>query len=288
MALPMKFVDICCGMGSFHRALAEHGMECVLACDIDPVVRDTYVQNYGIKPLGDLYSINPDDVPPFDILCAGFPCQPFSNAGHHRGFDDTRGNVFFEIMKWVERHHPRYVLFENVPALVSHDNGNTFRVICETLQAQGYRIAHKIVKCSDYGIPQMRKRVLLVGVRDGDPNTLLDFERFKTTSSLSAYLGKSFEKDTAYTIRCGGRGSAIGNKHNWDGYIVNGSEYRLTIEDGLRLQGFPASFKLAGSVQKKWHQLGNTIPTIFTQMLAENLRRTITSESPQQDRQTPV
>ena len=86
-------------------------------------------------------------------------------------------------------------------------------------------------------------------------------------------MGKSFEKDVAYTIRCGGRGSALGNKHNWDAYIVDGQEYRLTVADGLRLQGFPEGFQLSGSVTKQWHQLGNTIPTNFTDMLAQNIMR---------------
>lgn len=269
----MKFVDLCCGIGSFHQALKKQGLECVAACDMDPDVRETYETNYGIRPLGDLYEIDIQSIPAFDVLCAGFPCQPFSNAGQHRGFEDTRGTVFFKIMEWVVHHSPKYLLFENVPALVSHDHGNTFRRICDVVKEAGYSIAHMIVKCSDYGIPQMRKRVLLVGVKQGDPNALLDFTRFKKTTTLSEYLGKPFEKPTAYTIRCGGRNSPLLSKHNWDGYIVNGTEYRLSLDDALRLQGFPSSFKLCGSQQKKWRQLGNTIPTVFTDMLAENLIR---------------
>lgn len=276
----MKFVDICCGMGSFHRALAQKGWTCVLACDLDPAVQQTYETNYGIRPLGDIYDIDFKTVPSFDILCAGFPCQPFSNAGYHKGFDDERGTIFFQIMKWVKHHSPKYILFENVPALVTHDSGNTFRVICDTLREQGYSIAHKVIKCSDYGIPQMRKRVLLVGVRTGRPEDLLDFERFKKTVKLSDYLGKSFEKEVAYTIRCGGRQSPLGDKHNWDRYIVDGKQYQLTIQDALRLQGFPEDFKLCGSVHKQWNQLGNTIPTIFTEMLADNLLRLEESLSP--------
>lgn len=283
----MKFVDICCGIGSFHRALAQKGWTCVLACDSDAAVRQTYQANYGMEPLGDIYDIDFKSVPSFDILCAGFPCQPFSNAGHHKGFDDERGTIFFQIMKWVKHHSPKYILFENVPALVSHDSGNTFRIICDTLRQHGYSIAHKVIKCSDYGIPQMRKRVVLVGVRVGNPESLLEFERFKKTVKLCDYLGKPFEKEVAYTIRCGGRGSALGNKHNWDRYLVNGKEYQLTIQDALRLQGFPHDFELRGSIQKQWHQLGNTIPTIFTEMLAENLLRLEESLPPQGDHQIP-
>lgn len=270
----MKFVDICCGIGSFHQSFAKHGMECALACDIDPTARATYEANHGIRPAGDVYEVDIESIPTFDILCAGFPCQPFSNAGQHKGFEDTRGTIFFQLMKIAVHHKPKYLIFENVSALVGHDRGNTFATICRHMQEAGYAIAYKVVRCSDYGIPQMRKRVLLVGVRgEGDANTLLDFERFKKTVRLSDYLGKSFEKDTAYTIRCGGRGSPLGDKHNWDAYLVDGKEYRLTVDDGIRLQGFPSTFTLSGSVVKKWHQLGNTIPTIFTEMLAQNILR---------------
>lgn len=270
----MKFVDICCGIGSFHQSLAKHGMTCAIACDIDATARETYEANHGIKPVGDLYDVDIPSIPAFDVLCAGFPCQPFSNAGQHKGFEDARGTIFFQIMKWVDHHKPKYIVFENVSALVTHDGGNTFKTICQTMVDAGYDVSHKIIKCSDYGIPQMRKRVILIGVRGtATAGSLLDFDRFKKTVTLADYLGKPFEKETAYTIRCGGRGSALGNKHNWDAYVVGGKEYRLTIEDGLRLQGFPEGFVLKGSVVNQWKQLGNTIPTIFTDMIAQNIMR---------------
>jgi len=271
METPKTFIDICCGIGSFHYSLAKQGLTCVMACDINPSARATYNENYKVQPLGDIYTIDPSSIQPFDVLCAGFPCQPFSNAGHHLGFEDTRGVLFFQIMKIVDHHKPAYLLFENVPALLTHDSGNTFRRIVQMMEASGYIVAHKKITCSDYGIPQMRKRVLLVGVRNGNPNTLLEFDRFKKNVTLSEYLGKNFAKPTAYTIRCGGRRSPINDKHNWDGYFVDGQEYRLTIQDGLHLQGFPETFVMHGSETEKWHQLGNTIPTIFTEMLAANL-----------------
>jgi DNA (cytosine-5)-methyltransferase 1 len=99
-------------------------------------------------------------------------------------------------------------------------------------------------------------------------------------------MEKPFEKDTAYTIRCGGRGSKLGNKHNWDAYIVGGEEYRLTVEDGLHLQGFPKDFKLHGSVSQQWHQLGNTIPTNFTDMIAQNIIQAEGLALPQSNHQT--
>ena len=267
------FVDICCGIGSFHWSFVKHGMKCVLACDIDPVARETYRTNYGIEPLGDIYSIPSESLPKFDVLCAGFPCQPFSNAGQHRGFDDARGTIFFEIMRWIRARAPKVVVLENVPALVSHNKGDTFKHICEHLTDAGYAVSHAIVKCSDYGIPQMRKRVLLIACLKGSPEDILDFARFKKSVTLAEYMERPFEKETAYTIRCGGRGSKLGNKHNWDSYLVDGAEYRLTIEDARHLQGFPKTFTLCGTVSQKWHQLGNTIPTNFTDMVAQNIQR---------------
>lgn len=270
----LRFVDLCCGIGSFHLSFTKNGMECVFACDIDKDVQETYKLNYGMKPAGDLYEVDISSVPSFDILCAGFPCQPFSNAGKHLGFEDTRGTLFFKIMEWVVYHKPKFVILENVPAIMSHDSGNTFKTICESIRNVGYQVSTAIVKCSDYGIPQMRKRMLIVGTRYGLSTTeILNFDRFKKKVTLSEYLNKPFDKDIAYTIRCGGRGSKIGDKHNWDSYIVNGEVYRLTIEDGLRLQGFPPNFVLFGSNVRKWHQLGNTIPTNFTDMIAQNIIR---------------
>jgi DNA (cytosine-5)-methyltransferase 1 len=267
--------------------MAKYGMQCVLACDIDPVARKTYAENYQIEPMGDIYSIDIGSLPEFDVICAGFPCQPFSNAGQHRGFEDARGTIFFEIMRWVDAQKPKYIVFENVPALVSHNGGDTFAHICNHMRSAGYSIAHTIVKCSDYGIPQMRKRVLLVGIKgDTDARQLLNFDRFKKNVLLRDYMEKPFEKDTAYTIRCGGRGSKLGNKHNWDAYIVGGEEYRLTVEDGLHLQGFPKDFKLHGSVSQQWHQLGNTIPTNFTDMIAQNIIQAEGLSLPQSNHQT--
>jgi DNA (cytosine-5)-methyltransferase 1 len=273
MDTELKYIDLCCGIGSFHYAFRALNMKCVLACDINATARNTYESNYGMKPHGDLYDLVIEDIPKFDIICAGFPCQPFSTAGQHKGFDDSRGTIFFEIMKIVDVHKPKYLVLENVPALLSHDDGRTFKVIQDTISGAGYNIDHKIIKCSDYGIPQMRKRILIVGVRNGNPANILDFGRFKCDVNLSEYLKKPFQKKTAYTIRCGGRRSPFESKHNWDGYIVDGKEYRLTLEDALKLQGFPDTFILQGSDTEKWRQLGNTIPTIFTKMIAENIMR---------------
>lgn len=269
----IRFIDLFCGIGSFHYSFKKLGWECVMSCDIDKAVKETYKTNYGIVPLGDITEIEPKQVPPYDILCAGFPCQPFSQCGQHKGFEDKRGTLFFHIMKFVDFHKPKVIVLENVQGLLNHDGGKTFERIKTDITIAGYELAYKVIKCSDYGLPQMRKRLIMVGVRDGkDMDKLLDFEEYKQERTLSELLGKPFEKKVAYTIRCGGRNSPINDKHNWDGYWVNGEEYRLTKEDCLNLQGFE-DFTLAGTQSEQWKQLGNTIPTRFTEIIGLNLKK---------------
>ena len=176
---------------------------------------------------------------------------------------------------------PKIVILENVPALLNHDGGKSFSKITTDLQNNGYTTIHKILKCSDYGIPQMRKRLFIIGFRHtltDTMDTFFDLDEYKKSSTLTEYLGKNFEKDIAYTIRCGGKHSPIHDRHNWDGYMVDGEEYRLSIEDGLKLQGFN-SYKLTGKTSEQWKLLGNTIPTIFTYIIGKQLLKHISPNS---------
>jgi len=275
---PLKFIDLFCGIGSFHYSFKQFGWECVMSCDIDKAVKETYTENYNQVPLDDITKIEPEHISPFDILCAGFPCQPFSQCGQHKGFDDDRGTLFFNIMKFVKFHKPKIIILENVQGLLNHNGGNTFKTIITQIENDNYIVGHKVLKCSDYGIPQMRKRLFIIGIRSdlelkNKINNILDFKEYEKHVSLSEYLEKQCEKDIAYTIRCGGKNSPINDKHNWDGYIVDGKEYRLTIDDCLKLQGFDVSFKLKGNVRDQWKQLGNTIPTIFTEIIGKNINK---------------
>lgn len=263
----MKYIDLFCGIGSFHQSFKSLGWECVMASDIEPHARNTYKRNHGLEPLGDVTLIDPKDVPAHDIVCAGFPCQPFSIAGKQQGFEDQRGTMFWQVMKFAHHHKPRWVVLENVRGLLSHDNGDSFRRIVSDLKEAGYpHVTHKVLKCSDYGLPQMRTRLIIVASRDSPVS--LEFSDWERRVTLSEYLGRNFAKDTAYTIRCGGRKSRLDDKHNWDGYMVDGQEYRLTVDDCLRLQGFPEGFEFVGPKIAQWKMLGNTIPTIFTRMIA--------------------
>ena len=274
----LKFIDLFCGIGSFHYSFKKFDWKCVMSCDIDEAARETYKENYGISPMGDITEIEPINVPAYDILCAGFPCQPFSNCGQHKGFADKRGTLFFNIMKFVKFHKPKIIILENVSGLLNHDEGKTFERIIREIRLENYTSSFKVIKCSDYGLPQMRKRLIVLGIRNDTSlikhiDKLLDFEEYKRETTLTQFMGKNFEKNTAYTIRCGGKNSRIDDKHNWDGYIVDGKEYRLTKEDCLKLQGFSSDFKLCGSNKDQWKQLGNTIPTIFTEIIGKQIAK---------------
>ena len=290
----LTFVDLFCGIGSFHHSLSSLGLKCVFACDIDEECRNTYEKNYGFKPAGDITNINVVDVPQFDVLCAGFPCQPFSLAGQHQGFKDARGNMFFEVMRFVEHHKPACIILENVTGLEKHNNGKTLKQMIVTLEEQSYNVITKVLTCSDYGIPQMRKRLFIVAMKCEFPSTLLDFPSRKCTT-LTEYLNNGrpvrdhltfTRKDIAYTIRCGGKHSPIDDGHNWDGYYVRSNQtdketvHRLTINDCLKLQGFDeTSFVLTGSDKSKWKMMGNTIPTNLTKLIGEAIRDRLLSAS---------
>lgn len=160
-----KFIDLCCGIGGFHQALKNIGFECVMASDIDEECKKNYKINYNIEPKGDLTKIKVEDIPNFNILCAGFPCQPFSIAGKQKGFDDdTRGNIFFDICKIIKYHKPEYIILENVKNLGSHDNGNTWNIIYETLDNLNYYTYNKpvILNTLYFGVPQSRERVVIL------------------------------------------------------------------------------------------------------------------------------
>ena len=269
----LKFIDLFCGIGSFHHSFSKKGWECIMASDIDETTHEVYEQNYNIKPVGDIYKIDEKSIPNYDILCAGFPCQAFSQAGKQNGLSDKRGILFQEILRFASYHKPKVLALENVSALLKHDKGNTFKIITDSIKALGYNINYKILKCSDYGIPQMRKRLIILCIRDDIKHgiDIFDLSKYEKNVSLKDYLDKNFEKECAYTIRCGGKGSPINDRHNWDGYLVDGEEYRLTIDDAKKLQGFDEDFIMANKSKDAWRHLGNTIPTIFTQIIADKI-----------------
>ena len=161
-----KFIDLFAGLGGFHFALSELGHECVFASELREDLRTLYQLNFpGTRIEGDITKISPADIPAHDILCAGFPCQPFSQAGKRQGFNDEkdRGNLFYTICSIIDEHHPRFVLLENVANLKGHDNGNTWATIKQMLEDREYEVREQILSPHQFGvIPQHRKRIYIV------------------------------------------------------------------------------------------------------------------------------
>ena len=162
-----KFIDLFCGVGGFHQALQNLGGQCVFASDIDKYAIETYRENYKIDAAINIRDVKEEDIPQHDVLCAGFPCQAFSKAGHQKGFEDeTRGTLFFEIVRILKYHKTPYIILENVRNLTSHDNGNTWNIIKNSLKELGYIITETpiIVSPHQFGVPQIRERVVILGV----------------------------------------------------------------------------------------------------------------------------
>ena len=161
---PFTFIDLFCGIGGFHQALEHLGGECVFASDIEQKCRTVYADNYNMPVAGDITEVPVEDIPECNVVCAGFPCQPFSKSGFQRGFDDDRGNLFFNICNIVKHHMPEYLILENVRNLASHDNGNTWNVIRAHIDDLGYHTYETptILNVLHFNIPQNRERVVIM------------------------------------------------------------------------------------------------------------------------------
>lgn len=186
-----KAIDLFAGIGGirlgFERAF-DKTIEFVFASEIDKYACETYYANFGEKPCGDITKIDEKNIPPFDILLAGFPCQAFSVAGLRKGFEDTRGTLFFEIARILKHHKPKVIFLENVKGFKNHDKGTTFKVIKETLEELGYKIFSQVLNAKDFGVPQNRERIYIIGFLDND----MEFE-FPRTSSLDIKINNMLQ-----------------------------------------------------------------------------------------------
>lgn len=299
--MKIKFIDLFCGIGGFHVAAQQvferNGIEgeCVLSCDIDPFAQQAYEANFGKKPLGDITKIEPKDVPNHDILFAGFPCQPFSIIGKRGGFQDTRGTLFFEIAKIIEVKKPKAFILENVKQLVGHNKGRTFKRILEALTDLGYYVDYNVLNALDYGLPQKRERVIIVGFhktifylwpsptpnrvplekileKNIDPKHLasekIKKKRFK--AHKSKYYPAIWHENKAGNISSYPYSCALRAGASYNYLLVNG-ERRLTPREMLRLQGFPDNYKIVvpdGQVRK---QAGNAVPVNLISAVLESL-----------------
>lgn len=267
------FIDLFSGIGGFHYGLKKIGGICCLASDIDPVACETYKKNFNIEPKGDIYDIASVEIPDFDLLCGGFPCQSFSNIGPKGGFADPRGAVVFEVFRILKDKKPKAFILENVKGLVNHNGGETFGIIKSELINCGYRVWYDVLEAKDYGLPQIRKRLFIVGI-DERYDVEFEFpEPIGCRKKLSDVMGGKTDRDYAFTIRIGGRRSGINNKFNWDSYYVDGKPRYISVEECLELQGFSRDFVLAGNEDLKYKQVGNSVPTTIIKALGEQLQK---------------
>ncbi len=285
-SLNFKFIDLFAGIGGFHLAMHELGGECVFASEIDRYARKTYIHNFeSISPQifeknhfnQDIRNIVADEIPDFDVLCAGFPCQPFSQAGYKRGFDDyhnsERGNLFFNIADILESKRPKAYFLENVRGIINHDNGKTFDLIRNILERDlGYSFYYQIVKASDYGLPQLRPRAFMVGFRDESSLRTFCFPpKIPLRFNMSDVWGGICNREIGFTLRVGGRGSPIDDRRNWDSYLVDGEIRQLTHIEARRMQGFPDNFEFPVSPTQAIKQLGNSVAVDAVKVVARNI-----------------
>ena len=286
----IKFIDLFCGIGGF-RFAAETIFEkynisgkCVFSSDIDEYAKESYTSNFGERPFGDITKISENDIPNHDLLFAGFPCQPFSIIGLGKGFDDTRGTLFFEVARIIEAKTPRAFVLENVKQLVGHENGRTLTKILDVLMELGYHVDYKVLNALDCGLPQKRERIVIVGslvpfymnwnIKVAYEKTLDDIlekevpikyyaskaiaEKRKEMHQSKFYPSIWHENKagniSSYPYSCALRANASYN------YLLVNGERRLTPREMLRLQGFPDSFKIAVNDSQIRKQAGNAVP----------------------------
>jgi DNA (cytosine-5)-methyltransferase 1 len=286
----IRFIDLFCGIGGF-RVAAESvarrrrlKAECVLSSDIDRQCQKAYAANFGETPLGDIAGIPAQDAPDHDLLLAGFPCQPFSIIGSRKGFEDTRGTLFFEIARILEAKQPAAFVLENVKLLVGHNCGQTMARIMETLGDLGYQAEYRVLNALDFGLPQKRERVFIAGFRGKRPfawpkpkTAMIPLARVLESDAPERFYASAFIRRrrlerhqptaeptiwhenksghiSAYPYSCALRAGASYN------YLLVNGERRLTPREMLRLQGFPDRHEIVCSEWQTRKQAGNSLP----------------------------
>jgi len=299
-----KFIDLFAGIGGIRQGFEHIGGECVFSSEWDKFSQQTYQENYGEIPYGDITKINAEEIPPFDALLAGFPCQPFSQAGLKKGFGDTRGTLFFDIARILKHHQPKVVFLENVRNLAGHDKGNTLKVIIQTLSDMGYDVHHKVLNAKDFGVPQNRARIYIIGFL----NENINFS-FPEEPKIKTKLGDILEKNVSekYTISdklwAGHQRRKKEHKEKGNGfgysmfdenstytstmsarYYKDGSEIlikqkeknprKLTPREAARLQGYKDSFKIPVSNTQAYKQFGNSVAVPVIKAITKKIKET--------------
>ena len=300
----VRFIDLFAGIGGIRLAFTSKNTECVYSSEWDKFAQTTYAANFKHVPDGDITAVDAAMIPPFDLLLAGFPCQPFSNAGLKRGFEDTRGTLFFDVARIIKHHRPRMVLLENVKGFAKHDKGNTMRVVTDTLEQLGYNVSAQILNAKDFGLPQNRERIYIVGLKrklfgptpftfpiPPKPNTRLGEilePKVAPKYTLSDALWAGHVRRKAEHVRKGnGFGyslfkpsstytSTISARYYKDGSEILVSQRsknprRLTPREAARLQGFPDSFKIPVSDGQAYKQFGNSVAIPVVRAIATRM-----------------
>ena len=308
-AQQFRFIDLFCGIGGFRIAFERAGGKCVFSSDWDKYSQITYEANFGEKPHGDIHTVAVADIPGHEILCGGFPCQPFSIAGvskklslgRKHGFDDEKqGNLFFEIAKILEHHRPAAFVLENVKNLRGHDQGRTFQIIYNTLtEILGYTVYFKVIDACKV-VPQHRERIFLVGFRDWRPFEFPEFpaagpklssildpnppEKYTLTDHLWEYL-QNYAKKHKAAGNGFGFGLVTGNdiartlsaRYHKDGseiLISQGSAKnprRLTPRECAKLMGYPADYRIPVSDTQAYRQFGNSVVVPVVERIARSV-----------------
>lgn len=283
-----RFIDLFAGIGGIRLGFESVGGKCVFSSEFDEYACKTYEANFGEHPSGDITKINAKDIPDFDILLGGFPCQAFSIIGKKEGFaNETCGTLFFDIERILKEKMPQAFMLENVRNLTAHDKGNTFKVIKQHLEALGYHVYAKVLNALDYGVPQKRERIIIVGfledvsfdfpepVPESERKTLSDILEENVDkkyyvrdaireSRLARLKDKSYPKPyishenmagsiTPHPYSSALRAGASAN------YILINDERRPTERELLRIQGFPETYKIVVPYGKVKKQTGNSV-----------------------------
>jgi len=295
-----SFIDLFAGIGGIRLGFEAAGGHCVFSSEFDENACKTYEANFGEHPSGDITKIEAKDIPDFDILLGGFPCQAFSIIGKKEGFEnETCGTLFFEIERILKEKRPKAFMLENVRNLTAHDKGNTFNVIRTHLEALGYTVYAKVLNALDFGVPQKRERIIIVGFKD---NVLFSFpepvpmsERKTLKDILETDVDEKYYvkdrirnsrlmrlKDPNYPKPYISHENMAGSitPHPYSSclragasanYILINDERRPTEREMLRLQGFPDDFKIVVSYSHIKHQTGNSVAVPVIKAVANQM-----------------
>lgn len=309
-----RFIDLFAGIGGIRIPFQELGGKCVFSSEWDKFAQKTYRINFGEEPHGDITQIDAKDIPDFDILLGGFPCQPFSQAGLKKGFADTRGTLFFEIERIIKEKRPKAFLLENVKQLRGHDKGRTLKVILQHLDDLNYYVNYDVLRAGDFGVPQNRERIYIVGFNKDIYDIKDDYSfAFPTPTHQKTRLGDILESDVdeKYTIsdalweghqrrkrehkeKGNGFGySLFNNESEYTNtlsarYYKDGSEIlidqgpdknprKLTPRECARLQGFPENFIITVSDTQAYKQFGNSVAVPVIRAVAKRIREEMES-----------